>query len=67
MLLASEGEVYAPGGPGVVHDKDLGVVMYYHYYSFAKKQQLTEPTIDWYKYGWNVLEFKNGWPYVKPN
>jgi hypothetical protein len=32
MLLSSHGQVFGPGGPGVVNDKDLGLVMYYHYY-----------------------------------
>jgi arabinan endo-1,5-alpha-L-arabinosidase len=67
MLLSSHGQVYGPGGPGVVQDKDLGVVMYYHYFPLADKQSLTEPNKNGYKYSWNVLGWENGWPYVKAN
>lgn len=65
MLLSSHGQVFGPGGPGVVNDKDLGVVMYYHYYPLATKQSTTEPDNANYRYAWNVLGWENDWPFVK--
>lgn len=67
MLLSSHGQVFGPGGQGVLNDKDLGVVMYYHYYPLDVKQSTTEPNTGNYRYGWNVLGWKDGWPYVKAN
>ncbi|CAG8129044.1 unnamed protein product [Penicillium olsonii] len=68
MLLSSHGQVFGPGGPGVYTDKDLGVVMYYHYYPLATKQQTETANGNVnYKFSWNVLGFENGWPYVKAN
>ena len=35
LVLASHGDVYAPGGQGVVYDEGVkGVVLYYHYGEF---------------------------------
>ncbi|KAJ5856417.1 uncharacterized protein N7529_010361 [Penicillium soppii] len=65
MLLSSHGQVFGPGGPGVVNDKDLGVVMYYHYYPLAVKESTTVADNANYRYAWNVLGWKDGWPYVQ--
>lgn len=61
LLLASHGDVYAPGGQGVMWDaKEQSVVIYYHY---------VKPSVS-YKYddfffGWSKLEFgRDGWPVV---
>lgn len=67
MLLSSHGQVFGPGGPGVVKDKDLGVVMYYHYYPLAVKEKTEVSDNANYRYAWNVLGFENGWPLVKAN
>ncbi|MCJ1327886.1 hypothetical protein MMC10_004561 [Thelotrema lepadinum] len=59
-VLESNGDVYAPGGQGVIYDKGQGaVVMYYHY---------VNPSIgygqDDFQFGWNTLDFSSGWPVV---
>ena len=65
MLLSSHDQVFGPGGPGAVNDKDLGVVMYYHYYPLDIKESTTASDNANYRYAWNVLGWKDGWPYVK--
>lgn len=50
---------------GVVDDKYLGLVMYYHYYPLSEKQNGGKAGNSGYKYAWNELGFENGWPYVK--
>ncbi|KAF2430397.1 endo-alpha-1,5-arabinanase precursor [Tothia fuscella] len=58
-VLPSHDWVYAPGGQGVYKDPKEGPVVYYHYvdtrigYSDGQK-----------KFGWNRLNFKDGWPTV---
>nr|ATY46024.1 endo-arabinanase [Talaromyces purpureogenus] len=64
IILASHDQVYAPGGQGVLTDKDLGPVLYYHYYSLAAKEA-GGTGIKGYLYGWNELDFSTGWPVVK--
>ncbi|KAF7719838.1 Arabinan endo-1,5-alpha-L-arabinanase [Penicillium ucsense] len=64
LILASHDQVYAPGGQGVLNDRDLGPILYYHYYSLAAKQS-GGTGIDGYLYGWNELDFSTGWPVVK--
>ncbi|KAH8431434.1 arabinan endo-1,5-alpha-L-arabinosidase [Aspergillus melleus] len=58
-LLESHGNVYGPGGQGIVNDKDLGLVLYYHYadktIGLAKEK---------YQFGWNQLQWADGWPSV---
>lgn len=58
-LLASHGNVYAPGGQGVFEDNSKGFILYYHY---------ADPTIGLttadYQFGWNVLSWADGWPSV---
>jgi arabinan endo-1,5-alpha-L-arabinosidase len=48
-----------------VNDKDLGLVMYYHYYPLAEKQSGGKAGNSGYKYAWNELGWENGWPFVK--
>ncbi|KAI5360423.1 Putative glycoside hydrolase, family 43 [Septoria linicola] len=60
MVLNSHGDVYAPGGQGVMWDPNLqSVVMYYHY---------VRPSVsydyDRFYFGWNKLDFSSGWPVV---
>jgi len=58
-LLASHGNVYAPGGQGIVEDKNLGQVLYYHYADKTKGLAKTD-----YQFGWNRLNWVDGWPSV---
>ncbi|KAJ5899582.1 hypothetical protein N7495_004326 [Penicillium taxi] len=64
LLLSSHGQVYGPGGPGVLQDNDVGLVLYYHYYPLAKKQAGGSNSNADYLFSWNVLGWENGWPYV---
>ncbi|KAF1924925.1 glycoside hydrolase family 43 protein [Didymella exigua CBS 183.55] len=58
-VLASHGDVYAPGGQGVLGMDDGWDVMYYHY---------VRPSVgyaaDQFFFGWNYLEWREGWPVV---
>ncbi|KAL4805087.1 Arabinan endo-1,5-alpha-L-arabinosidase C [Aspergillus unguis] len=58
-LLASHDNVYGPGGQGVFEDDSKGFILYYHY---------ANPTIGLttadYQFGWNVLNWSDGWPTV---
>lgn len=58
-LLASHGDVYAPGGQGVLEMDDGVDVMYYHY---------VRPSVGYeagqFFFGWNYLEWREGWPVV---
>ncbi|KAF9893629.1 hypothetical protein FE257_010941 [Aspergillus nanangensis] len=58
-LLASHGNVYAPGGQGIVQDKILGLVLYYHYADKNKGLAKSQ-----YQFGWNRLNWVDGWPTV---
>ena len=60
LVLASHGDVYAPGGQGVFWDPEQeAVVIYYHYVkpsvSFLYEQ---------FFFGWNKLSFEGGWPSI---
>ncbi|KAF2109897.1 glycosyl hydrolase [Lophiotrema nucula] len=60
LVLASHGNVYAPGGQGVVYDESVGrVVLYYHY---------VRPSVGYsaeqFFFGYNYLDFGSGWPVV---
>lgn len=60
IIYASHGDVYAPGGQGVFYDEGLGeVVLYYHY---------VKPSVGFeyesFFFGWNRLDFVDGWPVV---
>ncbi|KAJ5669549.1 arabinan endo-1-5-alpha-L-arabinosidase C [Penicillium macrosclerotiorum] len=63
IILASHNQVYGPGGQGVLTDPNLGPVLYYHYYPLATKNAGGDGNAG-YRYGWNLLEFTNGWPVV---
>ncbi|RMZ71899.1 glycoside hydrolase family 43 [Pyrenophora seminiperda CCB06] len=59
-ILASHGDIYAPGGQGVMIDPQSGrPVLYYHY---------VRPSIgynaDQFFFGYNYLDFSSGWPAV---
>ncbi|KNE54072.1 hypothetical protein AMAG_00074 [Allomyces macrogynus ATCC 38327] len=61
VLLASHDNVYAPGGQGVFSDsKSGGHILYYHYAD--KKRGITDGDKT---FGWNVLDWHNGWPAVR--
>ncbi|KAI5307234.1 hypothetical protein KEM56_002192 [Ascosphaera pollenicola] len=59
ILLASHGDMYAPGGQGVFRDSVRGPVLYYHYSSRQVGLSDAQTT-----FGWNMLGFQNGWPVV---
>lgn len=48
-----------------MNDKDLGLVMYYHYYPLSEKQSGGKKRNAAYMYAWNQLGWENGWPFVK--
>ncbi|PGG99307.1 hypothetical protein AJ79_08574 [Helicocarpus griseus UAMH5409] len=58
-ILSSHGEIFGPGGQGVITHHEYGPVIYYHY---------TNKTIGWSNdeqlIGWNRLDFSSGWPVV---
>lgn len=58
-VLASHGVVYGPGGQGVLNDKNLGPVLYYHYANTN-----IGLAVDQYQFGWNRLNWNDGWPVV---
>ncbi|KAF2502327.1 Arabinanase/levansucrase/invertase, partial [Lophium mytilinum] len=58
LVLSSHGDVYAPGGQGVLYDSTLKKpVIYYHY---------VKPSIGYdssqFQFGYNYLDFSSGWP-----
>lgn len=61
LVYASHGDVYAPGGQGVLYDEGQeSVVLYYHY---------VRPSVGYeyekFFFGWNKLEWDGeGWPVV---
>ncbi|KAF2193246.1 glycoside hydrolase family 43 protein [Zopfia rhizophila CBS 207.26] len=60
VILASHGDVYAPGGQGVLFDPDMKrPVIYYHY---------VKPSMgyaaDQFFFGFNYLDFSSGWPAI---
>jgi arabinan endo-1,5-alpha-L-arabinosidase len=60
LVLASHGDVYAPGGQGVMWDPNLNsVVMYYHFV-----RPSVSYTYDRFQFGWSKLDFSSGWPVV---
>lgn len=60
LVLGSHGDVYAPGGQGVMFDPNLqSVVMYYHFV-----RPSVSYTYDQFFFGWNKLDFSSGWPIV---
>lgn len=60
LVLASHGDVYAPGGQGVMYDPGVGsVVLYYHYVKPSAGYEYTD-----FFFGYNKLDFSSGWPVV---
>ncbi|KAF2639649.1 endo-1,5-alpha-L-arabinosidase [Massarina eburnea CBS 473.64] len=55
-VLSSHGDVFAPGGGGVL-DYGGRTVMYYHYVKPSLGFDATQ-----FQFGFNYLEFQNGWP-----
>lgn len=60
LVLGSHGDVFAPGGQGVMYDPQRkAVVMYYHY---------VRPSVSYdyddFFFGWSRLDFSSGWPVV---
>ncbi|KAI1387615.1 glycoside hydrolase family 43 protein [Hypoxylon trugodes] len=58
-VLASHGNIYAPGGQGVFYDNAHGDVLYYHYLDKSVGVDYSQS-----KFGWNVLTWTDGWPTV---
>jgi arabinan endo-1,5-alpha-L-arabinosidase len=76
-ILASHGDVYAPGGQGVMeHPTNGKMVLYYHYSKISLGIRADEeannipvrPSIGYayeqFFFGWNYLDFFDGWPLV---
>ncbi|KAH7128705.1 glycosyl hydrolase [Dendryphion nanum] len=61
LVLGSHGDVYAPGGQGVmVLDEEEGrPVIYYHYVRPSVGYEAEQ-----FLFGWNYLSFETGWPVV---
>lgn len=58
MILGSHGDVYGPGGQGVLYDEQLKMpVIYYHYMN-----KTTGYEVEDVYFGWNKLDFDSGWP-----
>ncbi|KAF2713205.1 glycoside hydrolase family 43 protein [Pleomassaria siparia CBS 279.74] len=59
-VLASHGNVYAPGGQGVMIENGSNkVVLYYHYVNPKIGYDATQ-----FQFGFNYLDFETGWPKV---
>ncbi|KAH7024892.1 putative arabinan endo-1,5-alpha-L-arabinosidase A [Microdochium trichocladiopsis] len=56
-VLATQGNIFAPGGQGVWQDDVHGDVLYYHYFNrnigYGDGDE---------RFGWNVLKWIDGWP-----
>ncbi|KAI5296585.1 hypothetical protein KEM52_006206 [Ascosphaera acerosa] len=59
MIYGSHGTTFAPGGQGVFTDRTLGPIIYYHYLDTRTGMSDGESI-----FGWNKLDFVNGWPVV---
>ncbi|KAH9888306.1 glycoside hydrolase family 43 protein [Xylariomycetidae sp. FL2044] len=57
--LVSHDNIYAPGGQGILHDDELGDVIYYHYLDLDIGW-----AYDQAQFGWNILEWADGWPSI---
>jgi len=58
-VLASHGNVYAPGGQGVMVDPSIGSVLYYHYIDTSLGYSDGDA-----RFGWNQISWSDGWPSV---
>ncbi|KAF2451114.1 glycoside hydrolase family 43 protein [Karstenula rhodostoma CBS 690.94] len=60
LVLGSHGDVYAPGGQGVLFDEGAGrEVLYYHYVRPSVGYDASQ-----FFFGFNYLEWVGGWPVV---
>ncbi|KAJ1326039.1 arabinan endo-1,5-alpha-L-arabinosidase [Microdochium nivale] len=57
LVYASQGNIFAPGGQGVLQDPTLGDVLYYHYFN----RNIGYNNYD-ERFGWNQLRWIDGWP-----
>ncbi|KAL4875092.1 Arabinan endo-1,5-alpha-L-arabinosidase B [Aspergillus karnatakaensis] len=55
-VYGSNGEVFAPGGQGILTD-ELGDILYYHYLNTSISYDFWEARL-----GYNRLEYVDGWP-----
>lgn len=77
LLLGSHGDVYAPGGQGVMYDPgSKRPVIYYHYGEYSRTSQTplpmaaniatVKPSVGYaanqFFFGFNYLDFSSGWP-----
>ena len=60
LVLGSHGNIYAPGGQGVLYDASAGrPLVYYHYVDTNVGY-----AYDAFKFGFNYLDFSSGWPVI---
>ncbi|KAJ4364526.1 hypothetical protein N0V83_009121 [Neocucurbitaria cava] len=59
-ILASHGDIYAPGGQGVITDPETGKMMLYYHYV----RRSIGYTAEKFFFGYNYLDFNDGWPVV---
>lgn len=76
LVLGSHGNVYAPGGQGVIHDPDVDrIALYYHYGKSQRqnkypstKNSIVDKTVGYayedFLFGFNYIDFSSGWPVV---
>lgn len=57
LVLESHGEIWGPGGQGVLNDNELGDILYYFYINTSYGL-----TNDDDQFGWNVINWVDGWP-----
>ncbi|ROW04573.1 hypothetical protein VMCG_05102 [Cytospora schulzeri] len=58
-VLESHGQVYGPGGQGILDDPTYGPIMYYRYVNTTIGYAVAD-----YQWGWNVIDWVNGWPTI---
>ncbi|KAI3395918.1 hypothetical protein diail_629 [Diaporthe ilicicola] len=58
-VLESHGDVYGPGGQGVLDDPTYGPILYYRYINTTIGYALAD-----YQWGWNVIDWADGWPTI---
>ncbi|KAG6366042.1 hypothetical protein INS49_000218 [Diaporthe citri] len=58
-VLASHGDVYGPGGQGVLDDPTYGPILYYRYVNTTIGYAVAD-----YQWGWNVIDWADGWPTI---
>ncbi|KAI0007512.1 glycoside hydrolase family 43 protein [Xylariaceae sp. FL0662B] len=61
-ILGTHGDIWAPGGQGVLVDEEAGgPIIYYHYVPYDTK---TKTPANEFRFGWNKLDFSSGWPVI---